>query len=327
MSVTIKGNRRVKREMVIPFEGEEMLVVPKRKGFGQPDMEGYVMATGVNSTLGGSTTLDSPTLETTTDTTASGTSTTFQTGVGGVGVATGSSADVPPPSGTTSTSTSSDGASTISGGVATSSGTNAGDVPTGSQTSGASTTLTDASTQPETGVNSTIQTGAGSGGVVVGGVTGAGTQSGTSSSTSSGTTSDTTTGGSATTNTEIPLFPDLSTMNCTDLTSEIARLSGIIAVSTFPTNVANAYNNQLTLAKNTSTSKCTKTLPTEPLILVPNMGIGGGFGGGFGGGGFGSAPEEPIAGEVAPDESGKRIGIFLVLALIGGLYFLTRKSN
>ena len=35
-----------KREVVIPFEGEEMFVVPKRGGFGQPDNEHYVMAVG-----------------------------------------------------------------------------------------------------------------------------------------------------------------------------------------------------------------------------------------------------------------------------------------
>jgi hypothetical protein len=35
-----------KREVVIPFEGEEMFIVPKRGGFGQPDNENYVMAVG-----------------------------------------------------------------------------------------------------------------------------------------------------------------------------------------------------------------------------------------------------------------------------------------
>jgi hypothetical protein len=35
-----------KREVVIPFDGEEMFVVPKKGGFGQPDNEHYVMAVG-----------------------------------------------------------------------------------------------------------------------------------------------------------------------------------------------------------------------------------------------------------------------------------------
>lgn len=37
-----------KREAVIPFEGEEKFVVPKKGGFGQPDNENYVMVAGAN---------------------------------------------------------------------------------------------------------------------------------------------------------------------------------------------------------------------------------------------------------------------------------------
>jgi hypothetical protein len=37
-----------KREAVIPFDGEENFVVPKRGGFGQPDNENYVMVAGAN---------------------------------------------------------------------------------------------------------------------------------------------------------------------------------------------------------------------------------------------------------------------------------------
>lgn len=298
-----------KREVVIPFEGEELFVVPKRKGFGQPDMEGYVMATG-SRTTGLETDTSNPTLETTTST-----SPTIQTGNTGVGTAIGSSADIPPPSGTTSTSTSSDGTGTLGGGVATSSGTNAGDVPTGNQSSGASTTLTDASTQPETGVNSTIQTGAGSGATIVGGVRGTGLQTDT-----------------ITTNidNQIPLFPDLSNMNCTELKSEITRLSGIIAVSKFPINVANAYNNQITLAKSIESTKCRRTPLTETLIITPPApapiiapAIGGGIFGG-GGGGFG----EPPIDEVAPIEEKKsNTGIFLIIGGIALIYFLTRKNK
>lgn len=37
---------RKKRELVVPFEGEEKFVVPKRGGFGQPDNEEFVMIVG-----------------------------------------------------------------------------------------------------------------------------------------------------------------------------------------------------------------------------------------------------------------------------------------
>jgi len=299
-----------KREVVIPFEGEEMFVVPKRKGFGQPDMEGYVMATG-GRTTGIETDTSNPTLETTTSTTP-----TIQTGNTGVSIPTGSSADVPPPSGTTSTTSTSDGTGTLGGSSPTSSGTNAGDVPTGSQTSAGSTTITNPSTQPETGINSPIQTGAGTGGTIIGGVTGAGQQTETVTTN---------------TDTEIPLFPDLSTMNCTQLASEITRLSGKIATSVFPINIANAYNNQITLAKSIETTKCNRTLPNEPLIITPPApapiiipSIGGGiFGGGIGGGGgFGEPPidEAPIV------EEKNNMGIYLIVGGIALIYFLTRKK-
>ena len=302
-----------KREVVIPFEGEEMFVVPKRKGFGQPDMEGYVMATGGRST-GLETNTSTSTLDTTTDTTTS-TSPTIQTGNTGVGTAIGSSSDVPPPSGTTSTSTSSDGAGTLGGSSPTSSGTNAGDVPTGNQTSGGSTTLTTASTQPETGINSPIQTGGGTGGTIVGGVTGAGQQTET---------------GTTTTEIQIPTFPNLSSMNCTELKNEITRLSDKIATSVFPINVANAYNNQITLAKSIETNKCSRTPITETIVINPIVtppapiiahSIGGGIFGG--GGGFG----EPPLDEVAPIEEKKSdTGIFLIIGGIALIYFLTRKK-
>jgi hypothetical protein len=312
-----------KREVVIPFEGEEMFIVPKRGGFGQPDMEGYVMASGRNTGL--ETDTSNPTL----DTTTGGTSTTFQTGNTGIGVATGGSADIPPPSGTTSTSTSSDGAGTLGGGGATSSGTNAGDVPTGNQSSGASTTLTEASTRPETGINSPIQTGSGSGGQIVGGVTGAGQQTdtnvGAGSNTGGG--ANTNTGGGASTDVEIPLFPDLSNMNCTELKSEITRLSSKIATTVFPIIVANAYNNQITLAKSIDATKCTRSTTNEPLILIPSTDAiigGGGFGGG-GGGGFGEPPMDEVAPTVEEEKS--NMGLFLIIGGVALIYFLTKKNK
>jgi hypothetical protein len=59
-----------KREIVIPFDGEENFVVPKRGGFGQPDMEGYVMASGRSTGL--ETDTSNQTLDTNTDTSSGG---------------------------------------------------------------------------------------------------------------------------------------------------------------------------------------------------------------------------------------------------------------
>ena len=50
MGVNVKSKKHLKREVVIPFEGEEGFVVPKKGGFGQPDNEDYVMlVTDTNS--------------------------------------------------------------------------------------------------------------------------------------------------------------------------------------------------------------------------------------------------------------------------------------
>lgn len=46
MPVKIKSKKELKRELVVPFIGEENFVVPKKGGFGQPDNEHFVMAIG-----------------------------------------------------------------------------------------------------------------------------------------------------------------------------------------------------------------------------------------------------------------------------------------
>jgi hypothetical protein len=70
MPIKNKSVRPRKREQVVPFVGEENFVVPKQGGFGQPDMEDYVMVAGgsvvVADTPTGST--GGSTLETTTST-------------------------------------------------------------------------------------------------------------------------------------------------------------------------------------------------------------------------------------------------------------------
>ena len=392
MPTRTKSTKRVKREIVVPFDGEEMFIVPKRNGFGQPDMEGYVMAVGRGSNLnlgstststtssvpnvvGLETTVPRPTATTTTTSQPTTTSTQpnttsstfdqtisapttettsstplFQTGSTGIGsTLSGDSGGVLPPTGTTSTPTTLDPTGILGGaygGVAVGSGTIAGDTPVGSQTQAGTTTILQPSTLPEpipttTSTPMTITYGTGTIDLPSGGT---GTNTGVvydqygnviSSTTSQVpvTTTTTTPPIDTTIITEIPTFPNLSDMNCTDLNSEIARLSAVIAVSRFSMQVANAYNNQLATAKTLYNTKCPiKKLDDTTLVLTPIGGvvtppIGGGGGGIFGGGGGGVAPDEEVPQEVAPDESGKRIGLFLVLAIIGGLYYLTRKRS
>ena len=367
MANHIKSTKRTKREMVIPFEGEEMLVVPKKGGFGQPDMEGYVMATG-NRTMGvgtrdtlglgtttqatsGTTTtstaprtstgLLSPTRTQTTDmdapttgtqtisggitdagslppSTTIGTSTPRTGSVGGVDINIyGDGSPIPPPTGTTSTPTTFDpsGAGTLGGGLV-GSGTNAGDTPVGTQTQPRATTIEQPTALPEIGNNA---------------------PSGTTTPPRTITEVAPPIDAQVDTTMQIPVFPDLSTMNCTDLNSEIARLSAVIAVSRFPVDVANAYNNQLATAKTLYTTKCPiRSINDNTLVLTPiggsvtppviGGGGGGGIGGGFGGGGGGMAPEEELLQEeVAPEQGGSRTGILLLLAVVGGLYLLTRR--
>jgi hypothetical protein len=306
MSVTIKGNKRTKREMVIPFEGEEMLVVPKRGGFGQPDMEGYVMAVGNTSRTPttSSTPQDLPNDPT-------------NTGTSGTGVPIGQ----PQEPIYTSTNTSS--------------------IPT--NTSPAEPLPNEIPTPP---VATAEQLCASSGGTWVNGtclpravadepspaeltcIANGGSWSGGYNGTCT-TSSSPKPLVDAPVVSDLPTFPVWSTLDCVTLKDKIAEYNAILSTSRFAQNIIDAYNTAIATAQGIYNGKCIVTPPTPITPITPIVEIGGGgFGGGFGGGGGGSAPEEPQPQEeVAPDESGKRIGIILVLALIGGLYFLTRKSN
>jgi hypothetical protein len=48
MAIKQKSTKKLKREAVVPFAGEENFIVPKKGGFAQPDMEGYVMVAGTS---------------------------------------------------------------------------------------------------------------------------------------------------------------------------------------------------------------------------------------------------------------------------------------
>jgi hypothetical protein len=76
-----KSPKRLPREMVAPFIGEENFVVPKRGGFGQPDMEDYVMVAGSGSVAVPDAPSESPS--------SSGTSTSTSTPVAPVGTQVG----------------------------------------------------------------------------------------------------------------------------------------------------------------------------------------------------------------------------------------------
>ena len=72
------------------------------------------------------------------------------------------------------------------------------------------------------------------------------------------------------TTTPMPVFPNLQSMSCDGLTSEITRIENLLKVSKLPSvEIANAYNNHLANAKNLRTQKCTK--PTTPLPTFPNF--------------------------------------------------------
>jgi hypothetical protein len=305
MSVTIKGNKRTKREMVIPFEGEEMLVVPKRGGFGQPDMEGYVMAVGNTSRTPttSSTPQDLPNDPT-------------NTGTSGTGIPIGQPQQ-PIPTGTSTTNTNPSPAEPLPNEIPTP------PVATPQQLCVA----------PNLWVNGQcLQGGIEQSPAELTCINGGGAwiNGACVTSTNPKVVASTTT---TLTNTpivdELPTFPVWSTLDCITLKDKIAEYNAILSTSRFAQNIIDAYNTAIATAQGIYNGKCIVTPPTPITPITPIVEIGGGgFGGGFGGGGGGSAPEEPQPQEeVAPDESGKRIGIILVLALIGGLYFLTRKSN
>lgn len=71
----------------------------------------------------------------------------------------------------------------------------------------------------------------------------------------------------------MPVFPNLQSMSCDGLTSEITRIENLLKVSKLPSvEIANAYNNHLANAKNLRTQKCTKTAtPQVPLPTFPNF--------------------------------------------------------
>lgn len=118
----------------------------------------------------------------------------------------------------------------------------------------------------------------------------------------------------------LPNFPVWDSLDCATLKSKIAEYNATLSTSRFAQNIVDAYNTEIAKAQAIYNTKCNITPPT-PTILVPN--VGGVFGGG--GGGFGSPPsdEAPPMAEVVDNKK----GILIILAIIGAVYFLTRKKK
>lgn len=126
---------------------------------------------------------------------------------------------------------------------------------------------------------------------------------------------------------DIVIFPDISSMDCAALTAEIKRLQETIGLSA--TQKAQ-YDGQITNVQNKFTSKLcgiagggtTPTQVTSTTTITPPFSPV--FGGGGGGGGLGEQPQDqaPIVEEPKKDNSW-----LWILAIVGGLYFLTKKKN
>jgi hypothetical protein len=286
MDNRIKSSRANKRELVMPFQGEENLVVPKKGGFGQPDNDKFVNLTTPTSTS---------------NLPDGNTQTSADTGINTGGVDTG---------GTGASSGTTLGGSS---GGATSSGTHVSPTTIASQNQSANTE----SNAPTTQVNPI------------------GTPAETTSNIPTNTSVDnqprgaTTNAGNESVDTpppptpvELPTFPDYNTMDCNSLGIEIASIKSTIATGRFVPEVGNAYNEALSRAEGIFTTKC-NVPETPPIAIVTPPPIGGGFGGG-GGGGLGDEPTNAPIEEEAPKSN---YGWLWIVAIIGGLYFLTKKSN
>lgn len=285
-----------KRTEVIPFPDEANFVVPKKGGFGQPDNKHYVMVAGDNYayatapiTLGGTTTNPSPS-----ETTNTQVSTDIGTTTSTISTNQNSGNTQQTVTGATNPRT------TIQDPTLTQ------EVPTTTTTS---TTTT--SPRPQLGIDVTLET--------------------TTSNQPSQAQLDCEANGNIWSNgvctiNTIPNFPNWDSLDCSALDSQISALSNTLATGTFSGRVVDAYNTQLATARTIRAAKCIKKEDTTtPTIILPTTPTTGG--GGFGGGGGGGLGESPIEGTPTIEEPKSNKMIFVILGLIGLLYFLSKKSN
>jgi hypothetical protein len=288
-----------KREAVIPFDGEENFIVPKRGGFGQPDNANFVMVTG--STSKAPTTTATPTnlpSQEPTPTLDNTTTTAIQIGQPQQPI-------IP----TTNTN------------------------PTPAEPSPNPTTGTPAPATPQQlcvapnmWVNGQCLQGGveqspaelsciASGGLWSGGINGTCTTSSSPKPLADAPVVDT-----------LPTFPVWSSLDCTTLKDKIAEYNAILSTSKFSATIVEAYNTEIAKAQAIYNGKCNVTPPAPspapaPISILP-VGGGGIFGGG-GGGGLGEPPTD-----VAPVvEEKSNMGLYLILGGLALLYFLTRKKK
>lgn len=138
-------------------------------------------------------------------------------------------------------------------------------------------------------------------------------------------------------------FPNVTIMNCTQLATEIARLKSMAGAANLPSSTKILYDEQILNAENTYSSKSCNVVtpintgttntsttntntPTEvtstTTITPPFSPVFGGGGGG--GGGLG---EEPQVQAPVIEEPKKDYSWLWILAIVGGLYFLTKKKK
>jgi len=309
MKVQIKSARANKRKLVVPFAGEENFIVPKEGGFGQPDNDEYI---SIDSNYANLIDTSSP---------APSPSDTTQIGQGlPTGTATIENPNYNPSSGgisgaSTSSPTTSTSTQFPSGGTVDTTTITPELTPIVITTPPASSgTITDESTNVPPLTNTGVVT------PPRDTTTGIRTNLGDSTTTSSQITSFQ--------QTQVPTFPDFSTLDCSALASQIASIEGQISQGNFTAQVGTAYNNALSTAKSLYTTKCNIASPPVIIAPIPNVPIGGGFGGGIGGGGgLGEPPsdETNISEEVTNVSSNK--SWLVILAILGGIYFLTKRSN
>lgn len=127
---------------------------------------------------------------------------------------------------------------------------------------------------------------------------------------------------------DIVIFPDISSMDCAGLTAEIKRLQETSGLSA--TQKAQ-YDGQVINVQNKFTSKLCGIsgggITTTPTEVTSTTTITPQFSPVFGGGGGGGLGEEPQAEAPIEEETKKDNSWLWVLAIIGGLYFLTKKKN
>jgi hypothetical protein len=299
-----------KREVVIPFDGEENFVVPKRGGFGQPDNENYAMAVGINTPI-----KDIPNDPT-------------NTGI----------------SGTTNTNT------TINTTPPTSDETTPSPAPLTPQQLCVANgdTWVNGVCQPKAVVDepSPAQTTCiANGGTWVNGACVTTTNPKILATT---TTPTTTTVADAPVVDTLPNFPVWSSLDCTTLRDKITEYNAILSTSRFTQEIINAYNTEIAKAQFLYNTKCNVTPPAPapspspapaPITILPvNSGIGIGSGSGSsgsggsrgGGSGFGKPPSDDESKSTTTKIEGKKKnywGIILIIGGIGLLYLLTRKKK